>query len=66
MADIVRGFLVYHAALREQITLEHYNLPNGKSVPNLISADGKDLAKNLVELFSHNEDWVLDMNSTDG
>ena len=66
MVEVVRGFLVYHAALREQTMAEHFNFPHGKHVSNLVSSDGKDFEKNVIQLFSHRDDWVLDMNSERG
>lgn len=70
MTNSVGAFLIYHAALGGKVLPEHFsaNFSDGKAVSNLVTVNGDkhDVLKRLVELFSNEDDWILDINSLQG
>ena len=67
MTNVVRAFLLYHAALGGKIVPEHFS-SKGKAVPNLLctNATQREVMRKVVELFSSQDDWILDVNSFEG
>ena len=67
MVSSLQAFLVYHAAVGHKILPEHFNWhPSSSKEDFFVAEDKQDAQMQLVKLFSHDGDWVLDMNCFKG
>jgi hypothetical protein len=68
MISCVEAFLVHHAAVGDKVLPDHLNFGD-ESISNFIGddiANEKQIHQKLIELFSHEHDWILDVNSSKG
>jgi hypothetical protein len=68
MVQSVSAFMVYHASVGDKLLLDHFNF--GESCPsNLINQGQRNACgwlNDLIRMFSHEGDWVFDINSSQG
>ena len=67
---ISASFMVYHAAVGNRLLPEHVNYAKENCPSNVIDVDTSDQKhsslKTMIEMFSREDDWILDINSTSG
>ncbi|CAB3986056.1 Hypothetical predicted protein [Paramuricea clavata] len=67
--SIDSSFMVYHAAVGDRLSPEHVNFTKEKCPSNLVEVPDThvnkqySLLKRLIEMFSRQDDWILDINS---
>ena len=68
MVKAVEGFLVYHAALGQRVLQDHFNFDADVNNFMVVNAEQKELevCRRLVQLFSRQGDWILDVNIPEG
>ncbi len=65
------AFMVYHAAAGNRLLPEHVNYTNKDCPSNVIDVEDssdqhRSSLKKLIPMFSREDDWILDINSTQG
>ena len=63
--------MVYHAAVGDRLTPAHVNYTNENRPSNLFDLQNKadpnsSLLKEIIELYSRENDWILEINSSEG
>jgi hypothetical protein len=65
------AFTVYHAAVGNRLLPEHVNYTTENCPSNVLDVEDssdrhRTSFKKLIQMFSREDDWILDINSTEG